>query len=140
MDSLIALLCQINQVELLKLVMKSLEVMKKQTVARAILIVSYAVYHLPVSGLDKLTDRFPLVSEWTAQLSKLLKDKKTPADMFDIALEGISVVWLRYPETLLQSATPIFDMIVSSMNSAKIQSTTKACILQTLTRFLKDSS
>jgi hypothetical protein len=56
-DALVGLLSQINQLYLLSMSLKSAEVLKLATKdsvkGRALLLMAYGVYHLPVEGLEK---------------------------------------------------------------------------------------
>jgi hypothetical protein len=83
---------------------KSAEILKKKALAdvhygRAILILAYSVFKLPVSGLERFATNteIDLVSQARELITTFLLVKKVSAELFDIALEGIGVVWLRYP-------------------------------------------
>lgn len=66
--------------------------------------------------IDLIQKAFELTSE------TLLNDK-TSAELFDIGLEAIGVIWLRYPNLISEEGPKtrkIFSTVVGSLNNPKI--------------------
>ena len=108
-------------------------------ISRSVLICSHMVSmcdHLPqiekALGLD-------IKSQLTSTLKQIIEDKDIDAMILDIVLEGLSYVWLKYPEKVMQQEQndEIFEIVSDRFKTKMVQAETKSMILQTFTKFLK---
>lgn len=109
--------------------------------ARAVLLMAYGLYHLPRSGIDNFSKLYQvqIVDQTHSLFQQQLLSGETRAEMVDIQLEAIGVVWLRYPE-LLGASQQVLIKIIELLISPDIKDDTKACIIQTLSGFLRLNS
>ena len=66
---------------------------------RAILIVAFTAANLPEGGLAQFSQHtgVDIVAQAHVVITGILLDKKVSVELLDLALEGISALWVKYP-------------------------------------------
>ena len=76
---------------------------KEKIIGRSLLVVAHGVYFLPSEDLTAFESKFRIdVKEQTSKILKaVLQRANISAELFDVALEGLSYIWLKFP-TLIE--------------------------------------
>ena len=138
--------------------------------ARLLLITAFGIHFLPQEGLTQIENAMNINIQKEVKCSfnkvlvrfseNLLTQHDLDSDLFDVALEGLSYVWLKYPHLISEKLKelefkankndePLLKVLLNSMlaetndeefavelNHISLKAGTKAQILRTFTRFL----
>ena len=116
---------------LLQTSIKSLELLKGQKEishhfrGRAVLIVAYTAANLPEVGLQQfaLRTNIDVIEQANQVITSILLDNKVSVELLDLALEGISALWVKYPYLLVKDSSKtekIFNCITESIASPDV--------------------
>jgi hypothetical protein len=91
---------------------------------RALLIVAFTVSNLPETGLAQFSQhtKVDIVGQANEVITRILLAQSS-VELFDLALEGISVLWVKYPRLLTidnSDILMIFKCISKSVVSEKV--------------------
>jgi hypothetical protein len=105
--------------------------------SRTILISCYILHQCSLLESIESALKVDLKQKLICCLTSIISSKTVEDTVLDIALEGLSQIWLKYPSLILEQLD-VFKEVVSKLNNQKaLQIETKCMILQTFTNFLQ---
>ena len=89
---------------------------KEKIIGRSLLVVAHGVYLISSEDLVAFESKFHFdIKEQTSGILKaVLQRSNISAELFDVALEGLSYIWLKFP-TLIEKESSIFKLVLSSL-------------------------
>ena len=59
----------------------------------------------------------------------IIEDQNVDAMVLDIVLEGLSYIWLKYPDKIIEQRNDIFKIVYERFQKSEVQTETKSMIL-----------
>jgi hypothetical protein len=108
-------------------------------VSRSILMASYIIYECEYLDQIEMILKVDIKQEICNILKSIITVKTIDANIIDVALEGISYIWLRHPSKIQNG--DVFEIVIDKFKTCKhIQQDTKSMILSTFSKFLENFS
>lgn len=98
-------------------------------ISRSVLIACHIVSECEHLTQIELALSLDIKTQLTAILKLIIEDRKVDSMILDIVLEGLSYIWLKYPEKIIEQRNDIFKIVYERFQKSEVQNETKSMIL-----------
>ena len=98
-------------------------------ISRSVLIACHIVSECEHLAQIEQALSLDIKTQLTAILKLIIEDQNVDAMVLDIVLEGLSYIWLKYPDKIIEQRNDIFKIVYERFQKSEVQTETKSMIL-----------